>query len=135
MLGEQIHHSQRSQYIGGFAIDGRTTPTATRLEGLIAVLSFLPPDHEIWVRAHDAVDGGMSFPLRAHMREGEFAGAIPRTVGLINGDTPYAQKFNRRATEVRIDYVQHALSAMIQYLNLTEDATVPREPGGVAANM
>jgi len=31
-----------------------------------------------------------------------------------------ANKFNRRVTEVRIDYVQHALCAMLQYLPLTQ---------------
>jgi len=33
-------------------------------------------------------------------------------------ELPDADKFNRLATEVRIDYVQHALSAMIQYVHL-----------------
>ncbi len=63
----------------------------------------------------------MSFLLRAQISEGEFAGAIPRAIGKIGRNISYADEFNRRVTEVRIDYVQHALSAMIQYLLLMDE--------------
>lgn len=82
----------------------------------MAAGSFLPRDHEIRKRIDFAVHRGVAFLLNVQIKEGPFAGAFPRSVGRLNQNTPEAVVFNNRATEVRIDYVQHALSAMIQYL-------------------
>jgi hypothetical protein len=102
---------------GCFTDDGRTTPTATRLEGLLAALTFLPQGHDaLRNRIRDHVTKGMSFLLGAQIPKGQYAGAIPRGVHPLPQTHPrYTQSFNRRMSEVRIDYVQHALSAMIQY--------------------
>ena len=63
-----------------------------------------------------AIDEGMQFLLRSQIQIGEHAGGIPRAIHTLPEDHPQFKKsFNRRATEVRIDYVQHALSAMLQY--------------------
>ena len=117
ILKRQIKNTERPEYDGGFSIDGRTTPSATCLEGLIAASSFLPRDNNIRKRIDSAVHRGISFLLNAQIKEGEFAGSFPRSVGRLNQNTPHAEEFNSRATELRIDYVQHALSAMIQYLH------------------
>jgi hypothetical protein len=116
ILQDQIDDPQRPEYDGGFSDYGRTTPTATRLEGLQAALNILPPDHEMRGRIAAAVPRGISFLLRAQVGEGDFTGAFPRATSKIDPELPGADDHNRRATEVRIDYVQHALSAMIQYL-------------------
>ncbi|MDM8522231.1 hypothetical protein QUF80_02570 [Desulfococcaceae bacterium HSG8] len=121
ILQSQIVNPERPEYDGGFSKDGRTTPTATRLEGLQAALSFLPPNHKVRKWIESSVTLGIAFLLRAQIIEGEFVGAFPRAVGKISKNIPNADKFNRRSTEVRIDYVQHALSAMIQYLHLMND--------------
>lgn len=118
ILQDQIENHEKPEYNGGFSNDGRTTPTATRLEGLQAALNFLPADHEIRKRIDAAVSRGISFLLRAQVNEGKFIGAFPRATQKLDDSFSGAAKFNRRATEVRIDYVQHALSAMIQYLHL-----------------
>ena len=115
MIREQIDDPDRPKYDGGFSEDGRTTPTATRLEGLLAALSFLPRNHEIHKRINSSVPRGISFLIRAQIKEGEFTGAMPRAVGKKRGNSSDAKKFNRRATEVRIDYIQHAMCAMMQY--------------------
>lgn len=60
----------------------------------------------------------MNFLLIAQLTEGRYAGGIPRAVGRFGND----RKFNRRHREIRIDYVQHALSAMIQYAQLDADS-------------
>ena len=102
---------------GSFTKDGRTTPTAIRLEGLMAALSFLPADYSN-LRKHlvVAINEGMQFLLRSQIRSGKYAGGIPRAIHALPEDHPQLTKsFNRRATEVRIDYVQHALSAMLEY--------------------
>jgi hypothetical protein len=118
MIREQIDSPEQPRYDGGFSEDGRTTPTATRLEGLLAALSFLPRNHEMQQLIHFSVPRGISFLLRAQIKEGEFSGAMPRAVGKKRGNSSDAKKFNRRATEVRIDYVQHAMCAMMQYQEL-----------------
>ena len=102
---------------GCFTHDGRTTPTATRLEGLLAALTFLPQDHAALRSRIKAKAGqGMSFLLSSQIIQGLYAGAIPRGVHPLPPTHPsYTRAFNRRVSEVRIDYVQHALSAMIQY--------------------
>lgn len=115
MIREQINNPDRPQFDGGFSIDGRTTPAATRLEGLLAALSFLPKNHDIHRRINSSAYRGISFLIRAQIKEGEFTGAMPRAVSRRLGNSSDARKFNRRATEVRIDYVQHAMCAMIQY--------------------
>jgi hypothetical protein len=116
ILNEQIIIHVRPGYAGGFDEDGKTTHAATRLEGLTAVLSFLPPEHALTKTVISSIDRGMSFLLRAQITEEPFYGGIPRALAMMPGSSRHADKFNRRAGEIRIDYVQHALSAMIQYL-------------------
>jgi hypothetical protein len=119
ILSEQVTAND-TRYDGAFSEDGRTTPAATRLEGMLAALTFLPPDDDLIGRIEPAVHRGIAFLLRAQVKEGKFAGAIPRAIGRLPSNEPDAITFNRRATEVRIDYVQHALSAMTQYLALNQ---------------
>ena len=101
----------------GFSGDGRTTPTAIRVEGLLAALSILPKNYSnLHKQMLDAINEGLHFLLRSQIRSGEYAGGIPRAISKLPEDHPqFTKSFNRRATEVRIDYVQHALSAMLQY--------------------
>ncbi len=118
MIREQIDDPVRLNYDGGFAEDGRTTPTATRLEGLLAASSFLPVNHKMRKRIDTSIPRGISFLIQAQIKEGEFSGAMPRAVGRKWGNNSDAKKFNRRVTEVRIDYIQHAMCAMMQYQQL-----------------
>jgi hypothetical protein len=105
---------------GSFTEDGRTTPTAIRLEGLLAALGFLPTDYtNLREQMIVAVDHGMQFLLRSQIKTGKYAGGIPRAIQKLPEDHPQFKKsFNRRASEVRIDYVQHSLSAMLQYAHI-----------------
>jgi len=118
ILNEQLRQANDPLLLGGFTPDGRTAPTATRLEGLLAALEVLPPDYlELRQHIEAAVHTGMAFLLRAQIRSGQYAGAVPRAVLTIAiEDSAEAQRFNRRVNEIRIDYVQHALSAMLQYV-------------------
>jgi hypothetical protein len=103
---------------GSLVGNGLITPTATRLEALLSALTFLPPDHPIVPHVQATVDRGVSFLLRAQVKEGEYAGAMPRAITVLPDSGEEATAFNRQATEVRIDYVQHALSALVQFLQL-----------------
>ena len=115
ILAEQITDSESHILNGGFSSDGFVTATATRLEGLLAARSFLPHETELVQRIDAAVQRGAAFLLRAQIAGGDFAGGFPRAIATLAQNHSEADRFNRRATEVRIDYVQHALSALIQY--------------------
>ncbi len=106
-----------SVIFGSLTGDGRTTPTATRLEGLQAALEFIPEDMGTLRKdIMEKVSHSIRFLVNSQVKSGKYAGAIPRSVILLPEKHPaYSASDNMRATEVRIDYVQHALSAMIQY--------------------
>jgi hypothetical protein len=80
-------------------------------------LEVVPADEtELRNRILSASAEGIAFLLRAHVSSGEQRGAMPRAFALLETTHPnYSIAFNRRATEVRIDYVQHALSAMLAF--------------------
>lgn len=94
----------------------------------------------------EAMDPALSFVLRHQARAGGLRGGIPRAAALMPWPTPprppathnamadfnrqtrQIRRFNRRVWEVRIDYVQHALSALIGYEAATRpppDASAP----------
>ncbi|MFV1994195.1 MAG: hypothetical protein ACC661_02065 [Verrucomicrobiales bacterium] len=75
----------------------------------------MPTDHPLRPRVEKSASSGIAFLLRAQVKEGAFVGATPRAIARIDLPFDGSQEFNRRATEVRIDYVQHALSAMLAY--------------------
>lgn len=113
-LREQITGALDARLNGGFDPGGRTTPTAIRLEGLLAALEFLPKsDGDLPARIETAVQSGIAFLLNAQITSGPYAGGMPGAV-LATGSGRSA----RSASEVRIDYVQHALSAWLRYEQL-----------------
>jgi hypothetical protein len=115
MLGEQVTTADDPRLVGSFTPDGRTTPTATRLEGLLAALEFLPrEDTEARKRIEVAVKLGVEFLLRAQINSGPFAGGVPAVLPR----TSVVMKAAARESEVRIDYVQHALCAWLRYENM-----------------
>jgi len=132
ILAEQQTSTHAGKAYGGFAPDGRVCPAATRLEGLLAARKTLVEgDTALLRRLESAISTGIAFLLEAQVESGEHAGAVPRAVSpLPKNHGHYSSAFNRRATEVRIDYVQHWLSALIEFhtqqiqvpLNAAKDA-------------
>jgi hypothetical protein len=117
MLEEARHPQPIAAMEGSLAPRGAVTPTATRLEGLQAALTFLPPDHPIVPHLRAAIDRGIDFLLRAQVKDGPYAGGMPQAIARFPEDgSAGVREFNQRATEIRIDYVQHSLSALVQYL-------------------
>ena len=115
ILEEQILYSDQQQLIGCFNKEGRTTPTATRVEALFATLDIL--GHEDIMLKNlilSSIHSAVGFLLDAQVTEGKYAGGIPRTTGLSAVD----RIFDQRAQEIRIDYVQHMLSALIRFEQL-----------------
>jgi hypothetical protein len=64
-----------------------------------------------------AIAPAIRFLLRSQVKEGRHRGAVPRAIARLP-DAP--DKFNQRVTEVRIDYVQHAVSAWLAYAALED---------------
>ena len=113
MLNQKIKADEHSLYFGAVGPDGRTTPTATRLEGLIAIYDVMSQyEPEIAEPMKEAIYGGIDFLIRAQIKDGEYKGGFPRAIAQ---DPKQSDSYNRRVTEIRIDYVQHALSAMLQF--------------------
>jgi len=117
-LREQITAARDVRLDGGFDAGGRTTPAAIRLEGLLAALEFLPKDNSgLRARIEKAVQRGVVFLMRAQIPSGPYAGGVPKSV-LKTASVP--SQADPHASEVRVDYVQHALSAWLRYQELIE---------------
>ncbi|MEO0867167.1 MAG: hypothetical protein AAFY17_01735 [Cyanobacteria bacterium J06642_11] len=117
LLSNQVSAPRRSPYDGGLSKDGVVLPTAVWIEELLATLTFLPTGDRRVGKIRDAVDRGVTFLLQAQIREGEWAGAIPRAVRPLRSRRGAAD-FNQRATEVRIDQVQSTLRTWLKYVAL-----------------
>ena len=91
----------------------RTTPSSTRLEGLIAFYNVLGlEDQQTKEKIAEVSKNGIEFLIRTQVKEGPYRGAIPP---VYIGDVNKLYKTSRSMSVVRIDYVQHALSAFVDY--------------------
>ena len=119
---EAIREGGDEQVLGAADRNGKSSPAATRLEGLLALRDVLDPaveDEALLIAAIDEVlETAIPFLLRCQVREGWAAGGI--TWG-IEGMENHAS----RRDEIRIDYVQHALSALIDYAWVIEESSAP----------
>lgn len=98
---------------GAFDSTGRTAPTATRLEGLLAALEFVPKEETgLRARIEAASERSTAFLLRAQIKSGRYAGGVP---GVLDDDA-------KSGSAIRIDYVQHALCAWLLYRQLFQPA-------------
>ncbi|MEM8794511.1 MAG: hypothetical protein AAGE61_03000, partial [Pseudomonadota bacterium] len=114
ILSEQVISDDPS-FDGGFTPEGRTTPTATRLEGLLAAHTIFAGDERLRRDIENAAMMGADFLISAQINEGLLVGGMPRgTRKIEKPQNRREEAFNRRLGEVRIDYVQHMLSALLQ---------------------
>jgi hypothetical protein len=104
IVHEQFRGGSAAGLDGAFDPKGRTAPAATRLEGLLAALEFLP-DGELHQRVEAAIARGIGFLLRAQVRTGRYAGGLSGAVSTTALDS----------SDVRVDYVQHAMCAWLRY--------------------
>lgn len=101
---------------GALVARGHVVSTASRLEGLLAALTFLPPSHPMTAHVTSAVHRGIAFLLRAQVKEGPYAGGFPLAIMVLPPDMGTdVVKFNKEATEIRVDHLAHALSAIVHY--------------------
>jgi len=137
------------EHQGCFTYDSRTCATATRLEGLLAALTFVQeselfpggntedgdntneegdPTELLRDRIERDVGMGIRFLLQAQQKsnQNKMRGAVP---GMYTGKTPVLPHLGKedssnsedeededfQIAEVRVDYVQHSLSAVLAY--------------------
>jgi hypothetical protein len=104
IVHEQFRGAAAIGMDGAFDSGGRTAPAATRIEGLLAALEFLPKD-ELHQRVQAATDRGVAFLLRAQLTSGKYTGGLTGSVRTSELDS----------SAVRTDYVQHALCALLRH--------------------
>jgi hypothetical protein len=107
MLRDQFIGTAAVGMAGAFDPEGRTAPTATRLEGLLAALEFLPKD-ELRTKIEAASVRGITFLLRMQIGSGPYSGGMPGAFATRSLDS----------SKVRIDYVQHSLCVWLRYQKL-----------------
>lgn len=91
--------------------DVRTTPIATRVEGMNAALTFLPPEQQpLREKMEQEVENGVAFLIKTQVKQGPQQGGMTRAY-----TEPGSPPVDNRANELRIDYIQHALSAWLEY--------------------
>jgi hypothetical protein len=124
--GDQIHDTNSALY-GCFTADGRTTPTATHLEGLLAAATYLPANLMTGDQADQimtSIDSGIQFLLDSQQTSGPYEGAIP--MANLNALAKLQKEPIKNASVVRIDYVQHALSAFLRYRHIASSYPSPK---------
>jgi hypothetical protein len=94
---------------GAFDPAGQPAVAAAFMEGLLAALEFLPNSKNL-PRVEAAAGRSIAFLLRMQIGSGPFAGGMPGAL----------RTSARSSSEVRIDYVQHALSAWLRYDELCQ---------------
>ena len=109
----RIDRSSPVGIIGGFVADGRTTPTSTNLEGLLALCRSLPAYDPFRQQLLSTASQSLRWLRRSLVTDGKYRGGMPRAARKLTG--PQQDAFNRQQRQIRIDYVQHALSAFIAY--------------------
>lgn len=128
MLSQQIKSSSSEALIGGFSLEGETTPTSVCVEGLNAFYPYLL-DRELMKSTRSGISLAIDFLLRTQIKETPFQGAWRRSAfrydveayKKIHGENQSYEEqkeHNETMNEIRIDYVQHALSALIGYQQL-----------------
>jgi len=107
-------------WIGGYYTPPRSTPTATRSEGLAAAYTLFTEAGDVGYanKAYEALQRGVAFQLRTFI-DSERSGMYPEPLRSLGG-------FRESLTEdaVRIDYVQHNISSLLMFWNISKSRAV-----------
>jgi hypothetical protein len=111
---------------GALVAKGHVISTAARLEGLLAALTFVPRSDPMHPHIESAVNRGIAFLMRAQVQDGPYRGGFPLAImQLPKGSDPKVADFNAHATEIRLDHMQHCMSAIARYIAWRETGKVP----------
>lgn len=110
---------------GSFMSDFGTTPTATRIEGLTAIAPYLKEDKALLEPTLTVIKEACMFLMNSQLKEGPYKGGIPMAIHKKKYENSEESRFaidnyNKHAAEIRIDYVQHAMCALLGYDRLMQ---------------
>ncbi|MFP6618153.1 MAG: hypothetical protein VB877_02325 [Pirellulaceae bacterium] len=130
MLADQDALQQDPRIAGCFTHAGITCSTGTCLEGLLGVLECLPDEQRLLKeQIGKGATAGVHFLMKSQVRHGPYAGAWTFITPLLSpDDARLSATFRTQAEEVRIDYVQHPLCALIRYHQLQQRGVISAPP-------
>ena len=130
MLADQSALQQDPRIAGCFARAGITCSTGTCLEGLLGALECLPDEQRLLKQQiGKGATAGVHFLLKSQVRPGPYAGAWTFITPLLSpDDARLSATYRTQAEEVRIDYVQHPLCALIRYHHLQQNGILSPSP-------
>ena len=106
---------QSADPAGSLTDNGQTCSSATRLEGLCAIFCHLAKrGYSDLDRVRECVDQGIGYLMNAQVTSGPMAGGMPWVSA-----HHATYRTNPTAPEIRIDSVQHSLSAVLGSLTIT----------------
>ncbi|MGI6657138.1 MAG: hypothetical protein ACOX5Z_10005 [Desulfobulbus sp.] len=112
IMEEQLIHTDNPGLVGSLEHRGRTAATATRVEALLALHTILARTDPMLAHGiRTCCDEAIGFLLNAQFTTGPCRGGFPRSGGIRGADA----FFRAQERTVRIDTVQHALSALIGF--------------------
>lgn len=131
MLTDQRALRQDPRIPGCFAKAGITCSTGTCLEGMLNAWSCLPENQQMLKdQILEGATAGVEFLLKSQLRHGRYTGAWTFITPLLSPeDARLPSDYRAQAEEIRIDYIQHPLCALVRYHRLWQQGVV----GGDAA--
>ncbi len=93
-------------YAGSFTDDRKLGSVASVMEGLAAAYD-CTPNIKLKKEIKNSLDLGIAFLAKYQIKSGSLAGGIPQ-------DADWKNSTRKRHTEIKLDQVQHALSAFVQ---------------------
>ena len=103
----------RDEKFGSFTINRSLCGNATNMEGLIAAYQCIE-DKVLKQKLAYSLKAGVEFLVKRQVKTGVYEGGIPASP---DWDKPDAKNIDK---EIRIDYVQHTMSAWIAYKSLSD---------------
>ncbi len=123
IMNAQNRSPRYSDWRGSFYRPPRSTPTATRMEGLSAAyrIALRNKKEELSKKILYSITEGVKFQLQTQLQ--------PESVLYVKNPPKALGGFRRSLTnfEVRIDYVQHNISSMIAFYCIREEMEKKRE--------
>lgn len=132
LVDRLLKEYEESKVKGSFTNDHGTTPTATRIEGLTAIYPYLDPTGSRAEATEIAIREAVNFIRESQIQEGKLKGGIPLSTvkkdAIKSRESQYAvDHYNSKAAEIRIDYVQHAMSAVLGHDLLCKEDLIKAE--------
>ncbi|MDR0798658.1 MAG: hypothetical protein LBN18_02725 [Dysgonamonadaceae bacterium] len=105
---------ENDPYYGALESNIRPCSIGTIMEGLVAVY-YITENEELKLKVYDRLEKGTSFLSHSQIKTGEMAGGLPTSADWT------LPKSKKNAGVIRIDNVQHVLSAWITFCNLKKN--------------